>query len=95
MPPAAISGIFEITLRMVGKSSRRGLSVPRWPPASVASTITAAAPSFSARVAKAGEETMETMGILWSLPILKMSRENPAPVMIMSAPASMEPITRS
>ena len=60
----------------------------------IASTTTAAAPSFSASFAKLTEDTMDTMGMSCSRPILKMSREKPAPVMIMSAPASMDPMTR-
>jgi len=36
------------------------------------------------------EETMETIGMLLLLPILKISLENPAPVIIISAPASIE-----
>ena len=38
---------------------------------------------------------METMGTLCSFPTLKMSRENPAPVTIMSTPASIDALTAS
>ena len=55
------------TSLIFGNKSRRAISVPRWPPASFASTIMAAAPSFSASLAKAGEETMETMAHLMLL----------------------------
>jgi len=95
IPPAAISGIFFTTFRTSGNSSRSGRSVPRCPPASFASTTTAAAPSRSASFPNSGEETMETMGTSYSFPTLKMSREKPAPVTIMSTPASMDALTAS
>jgi hypothetical protein len=55
----------------------------------------ASAPHLSASLPNSGEETMETIGTLWSFPTLKMSRENPAPVTIMSTPASIDAITVS
>src|SRR5665648_96197 len=90
MPPAAISGTLLTTLRTSGNRSRKRSMVPRCPPASTDSTTMASAPLLSARRANCGEETIEMMGTPASRPTLKTSREKPAPVAIMSTPASIE-----
>ena len=87
-PPAPITGILT-TSRTSGTITRMERSVPKWPPASFPSTITAEAPSISEIRASFALETIGTIGVPDSLPNPNISREKPAPATTRSIPSSM------
>ena len=77
-----------------GTISRAERSVPKWPPASQPSTITAAAPKPSEMRANFADETIGTIGVPDSLPIANISLEKPAPATTRSMPSSMAVLTK-
>jgi len=77
-PPAPMTGILTAAMTS-GRISWMERSVPRCPPASTPSTITAAAPSFSDSLASLADDTIGTTGMPFSLPQANISLENPAP----------------